>query len=144
MKQEVTRLHKTKPGDKKEEPWELDDVVYSPSVKEKEYEMIKDPQSEGVYIHGLWLEGARWTRNGLDDPEPKKMFAPLPILHVTAVNKKKSPDAERISTTYPCPVYKYPKRTDKYIIFKVPLACEGSGPHRWKLRGVALLCTTDI
>jgi dynein heavy chain len=64
----------------------------------------------------------------LDDPEPKKLFAPLPILYVTAINKKKSPDGERMSSTYLCPVYKYPKRTDRYIIFRVGLPCEGTGP----------------
>ena len=70
------------------------------------------------------------------------MFAPLPILYVSATLKKKSSDAERMSSTYPCPVYKYPKRTDKYLIFKVNLPCEGS-PHKWKLRGVALLCQIE-
>jgi dynein heavy chain len=34
------------------------------------------------------------------------MFAALPILYVTAVNKKKSTDAEKNSSTYLCPVYK--------------------------------------
>lgn len=113
-------------------------------MKEKEFEMIKDPQFEGVYVHGLFLEGGRWVKNGLDDSEPKKLFAPLPILYVSAINKKKGgADAERMSTTYSCPVYKYPKRTDKYIIFRVGLPCEGTGPHRWKLRGVCLLCSTE-
>ena len=71
------------------------------------------------------------------------MFAPLPILHVTAMNKKKNVDPERTSNTYSCPVYKYPRRTDKYIIFRVGLQCEGTGPTKWKLRGVALLCSTE-
>lgn len=96
-----------------------------------------------MYIHGLHLEGCKWSRNGLDDPEPKKMFAPLPILHVTAINKKKSVDPERTSNTYSCPVYKYPRRNDRYLIFRVGLQCEGSGPTKWKLRGVALLCSTE-
>jgi len=58
--------------------------------------MIKDISSEGVYIHGLFLEGARFAKLFLDDPEPKKLFTPLPILYVTAINKKKSPDGERM------------------------------------------------
>jgi dynein heavy chain len=52
------------------------------------------------------LEGCKWSRNGLDESEPKKMFAPLPILYVTAINKKKGADAEKNSSTYSCPVYK--------------------------------------
>lgn len=45
-------------------------------------------------------------RNGLEESEPKKMFAPLPILYVTAINKKKSADGDKNSNTYLCPVYK--------------------------------------
>jgi len=46
----------------------------------------------------LFLEGGRYAKNGLEDAEPKKLFAPLPILYVTAVNKKKgAADAERMS-----------------------------------------------
>jgi len=48
-----------------------------------------------------------------------------------------------MSSTYLCPVYKYPKRADRYIIFKVPLNCEGKSPNYWKLRGTALLCSTE-
>lgn len=146
MKQEVTRMHKggTGPGGKVQEAWSLDDVVYQTIIKEREFELIKDVQTEGVYIHGLFLEGGRYVKTGLDDPEPKKLFAPLPILYVTAINKKKgSSDAERQSSTYSCPVYKYPRRTDKYFIFRVQIPCEGTGPHRWKLRGVCLLCSVE-
>lgn len=57
-------------------------------------------------MSGLSLEGCKWSRNGLDESEPKKMFAPLPILYVTAINKKKGADAEKNSSTYSCPVYK--------------------------------------
>ncbi len=46
------------------------------------------------------------------------MFAPLPLLHVTAINKKKSGDDKSV---YSCPVYKYAKRTDRYLIFRVNL-----------------------
>lgn len=74
------------------------------------------------------MEGARWVKAGLDDPESKKLFAPLPILHVTAVPKKKTHDQEKASTTYNCPVYKYPRRNDKYLIFRVFLNC-GDSSH---------------
>jgi len=139
MKQEVTRMHK-KP-DKTGDAWSLDDVAYNTAVKEREFEKIHDIQAEGVYINLLFLEGCKWSKNGLDDSEPKKMFAPLPILYVTAINKKKSTDPERMQNNYICPVYKYPRRNDKYLIFRVGLPCEGSGAHKWKLRGVALLCS---
>ena len=125
MKQEVTRMHK-KP-EKGQEAWSLDDVVYKTEVKEKDFESIKETYTEGVLINGLFLEGCRWFKNGLDDSEPKKMFAPLPILYVSATTKKgKGNDAERLNNSYSCPVYKYPRRTDKYLVFRVNLPCEGS------------------
>ena len=128
-----------------QEAWSLDDVVYSSTVKEKEYANIREAaSSEGVYIHGLSLEGCNWNRNTLEESKPKQIFAPLPILHVTAVNKAKGQRGEgRDSGVYDCPVYKYLRRNDKYLIFRVKLPCEGTNGHKWKLRGVALLCSTE-
>ncbi|KAL4479549.1 hypothetical protein ABPG72_018535, partial [Tetrahymena utriculariae] len=142
MKQEVTRNHK-KSDSKGSEVWPLEDVVYSTTVKESEKE-FDQPPAEGVYIKGLYLQGCKWTKNGLDDSDPKKIFSDFPILHVSAINKKKANESERVSNTYLCPVYKYPQRTDKYLIFKIGLPCEGSNsPSHWKLRGAALLCSTE-
>ena len=139
-------MHKTgKPigGGQIEPPWSLDDVVYSTTVKEKDQEQIKegrDKDVEGVYVRELILEGARWYKNSLESSRPREMFAPLPLLHVTAINKKKSGDDKSV---YSCPVYKYMKRTDKYIIFRVNLNSETDPPSKWKLKGVALLCSKD-
>lgn len=68
------------------------------------------------------------------------MFSMLPLLHVSAINKKKSGDDKSV---YNCPVYKYAKRTDKYLIFRVNLNTESEPPSRWKLKGVALMCARD-
>ncbi len=121
----------------------MDDVVYSTTVKEKDQEQIKegrDKDVEGVYVRELILEGARWYKNSLEASRPREMFAPLPLLHVTAINKKKSGDDKSV---YNCPVYKYAKRTDKYIIFRVNLNSETDPPSKWKLKGVALLCAKE-
>ena len=63
----------------------------------------------------------------------------LPLLHVTAINKRKSDD----KSFYNCPVYKYAKRTDRYLIFRVLLNSDSEAPSKWKLKGVALLCARD-
>mmetsp|Transcript_28828 Transcript_28828/g.26118 ORF Transcript_28828/g.26118 Transcript_28828/m.26118 type:complete len:139 (-) Transcript_28828:156-572(-) len=130
-----------------QEAWSLDDVDYHTQVTEDQFEKIKNVQSEGAYVYGLDLESARWYKNSLDDPNEKKMFYPLPILYVTAIQKKKGPGDDRASSgsVYNCPVYKYAKRTDRYIIFRVKLNCEGNHDAKfWKLRGVALLCFTEL
>jgi len=141
MKQEVARLHKPKPGEKEKESWSLDDVVYKNVVREANYDTSRD--SEGVFIRGMYLHGGRWNKNVLDEPIGTEMFFDLPLLYWTAETKKKAMDPEKMSQYYNCPLYKYPKRTDKYIISRVLLPCEPLGHHKAKLRGIALLCSKE-
>lgn len=122
MKQEVARSHK-----KDSKSWSLDDVVYSSEVTEWErVEQVRSSPKSGVYLHGLYLDAAAWSRadRSLVESEPKKLFAPLPILHVTALTsdllKAKIASFEP-HPPYECPVYKYPERTDRYLIFFVHL-----------------------
>jgi len=128
MKQEVVRLNKSsKAGGQKGglENWSMELVGYSSSVlserAQREMENVRDPPGDGVYIHGLWLEGCKWKRDSLDEATEKKMTYPLNILHVTATatSARRGPDQERRENAYNCPVYKYPFRTDKYLIFRV-------------------------
>jgi dynein heavy chain len=146
MKQEVTRMHKNPKsigGGQIEQAWSLDDVSYSTTVREKEQDQIRegrDKDVEGVYVRELYLEGARWHKNSLDVSRPREIFSPLPLLHVTAINKKKTGDDKSV---YNCPVYKYAKRTDRYLIFRVNLNSETESPSKWKLKGVTLLCAKE-
>lgn len=77
----------------------------------------------------------------------KKMIYPLNVVHVSAcaASSRRGADSERRENAYNCPVYKYPIRTDRYIIFRIPLQCIGGNADaaKWKLRGVAILCATD-
>jgi len=140
MRQEVTRQHKN-------DQWALDDVVFHSEVKEFDQDRVRDAPSEGVLIHGLFLDGCRWSKaeNRLDESEAKKMFSNLPVVYVTAITSKekksKGMDYGQFGP-YECPVYKYPRRTDKYLIFRVNLRTEVP-PSHWTLRGVALLCSTE-
>ncbi len=131
--------------------WSMDTVEYFTTVlsdkQQKEYENGKDIMSDGVYIQGLFLEGCKWSKEGLTDTTEKKMIYPMNIMHVTAVatNSKKGMDQERKDNAYNCPVYKYPIRNDRYLIFRVllPFSGMGSDQNKWKLRGVAILCSNE-
>lgn len=62
---------------------------------------------------------------------------------MTAEKFKKSSESDSMSK-YNCPIYKYKKRTDLYLITRVKLNCgEGTNPAYWRKRGVALLCSKE-
>eukprot|EP01028_Stygiella_incarcerata_P006636 TRINITY_DN270_c0_g1_i1.p1 TRINITY_DN270_c0_g1~~TRINITY_DN270_c0_g1_i1.p1 ORF type:complete len:4523 (-),score=1222.92 TRINITY_DN270_c0_g1_i1:192-13760(-) len=130
VRQEVTRAHK----------WALDDVVLRTEVTNREESELRDVPTEGVYIHGLFLEGAQWDKRHdcLVEQAPKILFSPLPVLYVTAMvasEKKKT-------QTYVCPCYTNPSRTDLNYIFDVELKTS-EAPAHWIMRGVALLCSSQ-
>lgn len=130
MRQEVTRKHKQK-------GWALDTVVLQNDVTTKRKEDTITTPSEGVYVYGLYLEGAGWDRTGcrLIEPKPKILFEPLPVVHIYAVNQPRQPD----NRMYVCPIYKKPRRTDLTYIASITLRTD-TNPDHWVLRGVALLC----
>ncbi|KAL7690391.1 putative AAA+ ATPase domain, dynein heavy chain region D6 P-loop domain-containing protein [Plasmopara halstedii] len=132
------------------ERWALDDVVYYSEVTDYErLEQIKQPPHDGVLVHGLMIDGAAWNRaeGTLVEQEPKRLFAPLPAVHVTAATKayKKTRASQDYGPygAYEAPVYRYASRTDKHYIFSIPLGSRDHRPLHWTLRGVALLCSTD-
>uniref|UniRef100_A0A673T0U8 Dynein axonemal heavy chain 8 n=1 Tax=Suricata suricatta TaxID=37032 RepID=A0A673T0U8_SURSU len=128
MRQEVTRAHKG---------WALDSVTIHNEVLRQTKEEITSPPAEGVYIYGLYMDGAAWDRrNGkLTESTPKVLFTQLPVLHIFAINSISPKDPK----LYVCPIYKKPRRTDLTFITVVYLRTILS-PDHWILRGVALLC----
>ncbi|KAK7114139.1 dynein axonemal heavy chain 5-like isoform X2 [Littorina saxatilis] len=127
MRQEVTRAHKG---------WALDNVILQNDVTKYMKDDINQPPSEGVYVYGLYLEGAGWDRRGskLIESKNKVLFESMPVIHIYAKDVA-APDARM----YTCPIYKKPRRTDLTYIADVMLRTTQS-PDHWILRGVALLC----
>lgn len=135
MKQEVNRKHAA-------DKWALDDVVMTSEVTHppKEFETLKEPPSEGVFVYGLYLDGCAWNgkENRLVDSEPKKLYHPLPVLYVTGVQAKD----KKKHGVYDAPTYRVKKRTGLNFITTFSLRTEDE-KSKWVLRGVALLCTVD-
>lgn len=50
---------------------------------------VRSSPTEGVYIHGLFLDGAAWSKQEgfMVESEPKKLFVSLPVLYVSANTK---------------------------------------------------------
>jgi len=105
-------------------------------------EKINEPPKDGVYIYGLFMEGARWDGNTLSDQLPGIMFDSLPAIHFIPVEEYKQP-----AKTYACPVYKTGLRagvlstTGQSTNFVVSIDFPSTKPEEyWTLRGTAVLC----
>jgi len=138
-RQEVCRAH-SKDG------WALDDCADTFDVLKLEKDDVKAGPSEGIYIHGLYLDSAKWdkARNCLADSDPKVRFAPMPILHISATGERRKAGKEIF---YVCPVYTCPPRCAhgtqaKNYISDVELRSEQS-QNKWIMRACALLTTID-
>lgn len=139
-RQEVTRRHKA-------EKWALDDVVLkTDALNDVDNKRIKGPPAEGVYVHGLFLEGCSWDRTTkqLKEAAAKELFTPFPVLHITAVTSERAKKIYGPSNGffYDCPCYTKPRRTDQAYVFTVKVPTDVH-PNHWVLRGVALLCSKD-
>ncbi|KAI4895809.1 hypothetical protein NFI96_021985 [Prochilodus magdalenae] len=128
MRQEVTRAHKG---------WALDTVTLHNEVLKQTKEDITAAPAEGVYVYGLYLDGAGWDRRNcrLIESTPRMLFTPLPVVHMFAINSV----APKDPTLYICPIYKKPRRTDLTYISAIALRTV-QPPDHWILRGVAVLC----
>ena len=67
-------------------------------------ESITTKPQDGVYIRGLFLEGARWDPEirSLNDSRPKQLFSPAPIMHLSPCKDREEPTGG----IYRCPIYK--------------------------------------
>ena len=135
MRQEVTRANKDK-------GWALDTVILTNEVTGKMKDEISVPPTAGVYVYGLFLEGASWskTHSRLTESKPKILFDPIPVIHISATSNTETAPASKIMN-YVCPIYKKPKRTDRTFIATVNLRTNVA-PETRTLRGTCLLCDT--
>ncbi|XP_041103970.1 dynein heavy chain 5, axonemal [Polyodon spathula] len=138
VRQETTRMNLSK-------GWALDSVILHNDVTRMMKEDVTGPPPVdigGVYIYGLFLDGAGWDRRNtkLTESSPKVLFTSLPVVHVYAISTTAPPDPKKQQgSLYSCPVYKKPRRTDLTYIFSLYLKTT-KVPDHWTLRGVALLC----
>ena len=147
--QEVARKHSKAP-----QFWALDEMVYVTQVSHmKDFAAVTSAPSEGVYVHGLTMEGATFDikNNTVVESAPKILFTPLPVLYVTVNKNTEQRKVVREmfgpQGPYEAPVYKYAVRGDGYpgnpdiknFFFFVQMKCTlEKPPLHWGLRGLAL------
>jgi len=107
---------------------------------------VEQATRDGAYIHGFFLEGARWdTGSGMmDDSILKQLYCPMPVVLLKAALMDKGGQRD----TYECPAYKTLTRnpvdgkpTGGYI-FSAGLKTK-QNVNKWILAGVALIMDVE-
>lgn len=119
--------------------------------------------TDGAFIHGLYIEGARWptgdeagdpelitgtpTAGNLVDSRLKELLPPLPVIYVKAVAVQPSwePSAvgylRRVAHIYEAPVYITSFRGHTYVFLATLKTVDPNS--KWVLTGTAVLMQTD-
>ncbi|XP_041836448.1 dynein heavy chain 1, axonemal isoform X2 [Melanotaenia boesemani] len=126
----------------------IDTVGFDFKVKAKSVSEITEIPSTGCYIHGLFLEGARWDDKAgrLTESRPKELYTQMAVIWLIPKPNRKRPH----SGVYLCPVYKTLRRAGTLTatghstnyVFAVELPTDHSQKH-WIRRGAALICALD-
>ncbi|XP_048221904.1 LOW QUALITY PROTEIN: dynein axonemal heavy chain 9 [Perognathus longimembris pacificus] len=115
--------------------WPLDRMALQCDVTKKSREDFRSPPREGAYIHGLFMEGARWdTQAGIiTEAKLKDLTPPMPVMFLKAIPA----DKQDCRGVYSCPMYKTCQRGPTHVwTFNLKTK---ENPSKWVLAGVALL-----
>jgi len=143
----------------------IDSIAFSVHVLgDRKADSITERPRDGIYVHGLFLEGARWdaAAQSLAESRPKELFTPFPVMWMLPEEEKQAEPAaaaaaateqQTLATTaavpsvYKCPVYKILTRrgtlsttghSTNFVIF-VNLPTKAP-PSKWIKASVALFC----
>ena len=123
----------------------IDHLIYLFKVLDVEAEnasTLTERPADGIYVYGLFLEGARWDREKhvLGESSPKLLYDQIPCMHLLPADKKVKVEG----SMYGCPVYKTTARrgilsttghSTNYVM-KVDLLTDLPVQH-WVNRGMA-------
>uniref|UniRef100_A0A3B3RIQ7 Dynein axonemal heavy chain 17 n=1 Tax=Paramormyrops kingsleyae TaxID=1676925 RepID=A0A3B3RIQ7_9TELE len=115
--------------------WPLDKMCLQCDVTKKSREEFSSTPREGAYIHGLFMEGARWDIQAgiISEARLKELTPSMPVIFIKAIPV----DKQETRNVYQCPVYKTRQRGPTFV-WTFSLKTK-ENPSKWTLAGVALL-----
>ena len=120
----------------------IDTVTYGYGIQDEPVESVKEPPTDGAYVYGMYLEGARWDaeKQTLAESRAKELTTELPIVHLLPIANRKPPK----DGFYECPIYKTLSRfgvlstTGHSTNFVMTIEVPSDRPQaHWIKRGVA-------
>ena len=126
----------------------IDTLAFKTHIKEFFDEGVTGAPDDGVNMHGLFLQGAKWDfkKKIVDDSDPKVPIIKMPVILLEPVLEKDAIDEK----AYQCPLYKTSLRagelstTGHSTNFVLFMSIPSEMPQDyWVRRGAALLCMTD-
>ena len=126
----------------------IDELNFAFKVRsESDPNDVENPPDDGVYISGLYFDGARWDTEGctIVDAKPAENWSTMNVVHlIPTMNYKRN------KLEYSCPCYKTSTRqgalsttgmSTNYVL-NIDLPCRyenGEPPEFWVLRGAAFV-----
>ena len=127
-----------------------------------EAEEAKGYPENGAYVHGIYMEGARWSTEGyavenisgtdtqgaIANSKPKELYPLMPLMYIKAVTIQPSWSPEAVGYIRPephlynCPVY-YTTYRGPVFVFSATCMTDKLNPKRCTLAGVALVFSLD-
>jgi len=114
-------------------------------------ELLERPQ-DGVYVQGIFLEGARWdpVRKTITDPRPRELVSPMPVIWLLPEVDIRTGVAHDVvpANVYRCPLYRTLARkgslsttghSTNFVLY-VDLPTIDAAARKWIKAGVALFC----
>ncbi|KEP63814.1 UNVERIFIED_CONTAM: ATPase family associated with various cellular activities (AAA) domain-containing protein [Hammondia hammondi] len=124
----------------------LDSLTLKATVtKARTPDQLDASPPRGIYIHGLFLQGAGWNASSqrLCESELGALFVPMPVILLEPAGNLEDRRNKQELVFYSCPLYKTPERkgVGNYV-HSLDLPTD-LPPVHWILRGVALLCQNE-